>query len=563
MAMNYRNLSEVQRRQAERLGPRTALRYKHNGLYHDVTWNDYRASSVACAAALIDAGVRKGDRVGLLSENRLEWLFADMGIQTAGGINVPPHSPLTARQVQFQFDDAGVTWAFVSTAEQLDKLRQVRHELPRLRGIVAFDDAAVTREDAGANVIPWSLFLHKGRARVGALATELANREAAVGPEDLATIMYTSGTTGNPKGVMLTHHNLISNATASLEVSPTKTGDIVLNWLPLSHIYARLVDHYQTLISGTAVVSLAESAETLVQNLEEIQPTHFCAVPRFYEKVLTAVASPEKEKTAARLKVIFGPRITWLSAGGAPLPRAIAEVYCGAGLPLYQGYGLTESSPVISFNRPGHNKVGTVGLPLPGIEVKIAPDGEVLSRGPHIMKGYWNNPEATAEAIRDGWLHTGDLGEIDADGYLSITGRKKELMVLSNGKKVVPPFIEGLLLGDECIDQAVICGEGRNFLTALVVPHWDNLKKAMRESGVDLDRQPDEKLACDPTVRAFVQKRIEKALVDVSNYEQVRKFILLPKPFTVAAEELTVSLKLRRNVVLNKYREPLDTLYRD
>jgi long-chain acyl-CoA synthetase len=395
------------------------------------------------------------------------------------------------------------------------------------------------------------------------LKKELAQREAAVGPEDLATIMYTSGTTGNPKGVMLTHSNLISNAIASLEVSPTKTGDVVLNWLPFSHIYARLVDHYQTLISGTAVVSLAESADTLVLNLAEIQPSHFCAVPRFYEKVLAAVASGDKEQTRSRLKGIFGPRITWLSAGGAPLPKAIAEIYCDAGLPLYQGYGLTESSPVISFNRPGFNKVGTVGRPLPGIEVKIAPDGEVLSRGPHIMKGYWNNPQATAEALQDGWLHTGDLGEIDADGYLSITGRKKELMVLSNGKKVVPPFIEGLLLGDECIDQAVICGEGRNFLTALVVPHWENLRNAMRESGVSLDGQPEEKLVEDVKVRDFLEKRIHKALVDVANYEQVRKFVLLPTPFTVAAEELTVSLKLRRNVVLNKYRDTLDALYKD
>src|SRR5262249_51600572 len=193
----------------------------------------------------------------------------------------------------------------------------------------------------------------------------------------------------------------------------------------------------------------------------------------------------------------------------------------------------------------------------------IAPDGEVLSRGPHIMKGYWNNPEATAEAIRDGWLYTGDLGEIDSDGYLSITGRKKELMVLSNGKKLVPPYIEGLLLSDDCIDQAVICGEGRNFLTALIVPHWENLRKALRDSDADCDHQPEEKLVEQPAVRDFIQKRIQKALADVSNWEQIKKFVLLPKPFTVAAEELTVSLKLRRNVVLTKYRDVLDALYKD
>jgi long-chain acyl-CoA synthetase len=560
--MNYRNLSEVQRRQAECLGPRTALRYKRNGIYHDVSWTRYREDSVACAAALIDAGVKLGDRVGLLSENRLEWLIADMGILTAGAINMPPHCPLTARQVQFQFDDAGVTWAIVSNAEQLEKLRQVRRELPLLRGIVVFDTAAITPQDSGSNVIPWSIFLQGGRSRAKQLSNELDGRETGTKPEDLATIMYTSGTTGNPKGVMLTHHNLISNACASLEVSPSRADDVVLNWLPLSHIYARLADDYQSLVAG-AVVCLAESADTLIENLAEIQPTHFCAVPRFYEKVLTAFSSPDKEKTASRLRAIFGPRIKWLSAGGAPLPRPIAEVFCRAGLPLYQGYGLTESSPVISFNRPGHNKVGTVGLPLPGIEIKIAPDGEVLSRGPHIMKGYWNNPEATAEAIRDGWLHTGDLGEIDSEGYLSITGRKKELMVMSNGKKLVPPYIEGLLLADDCIDQAAVCGEGRNFLTALIVPHWENVRKALISKGVDCNHQPEEKLAQHPAVRELLQERIHLALVDVSNWEQVRKFVILPKPFTVAGEELTVSLKLRRNVVLNKYRESIDALYKE
>jgi long-chain acyl-CoA synthetase len=230
---------------------------------------------------------------------------------------------------------------------------------------------------------------------------------------------------------------------------------------------------------------------------------------------------------------------------------------------MYQGYGLTETSPVISFNREGHNKPGTVGLPLPGVEVKIAPDGEILTRGPHVMKGYWNNPQATAETIRDGWLHTGDLGQIDADGYLSITGRKKELLVLSNGKKVVPSYIEGLLLSDGCIDQAAICGEGRHFLTALVVPHWDNVRRALRAEGAVSDNEPPHKLAQHPAVRALLRKHIDAALKEVSSSEQVRKFVILPNPFTVAADELTVSLKLRRNVVLAKYQAQLEALYRE
>jgi long-chain acyl-CoA synthetase len=280
------------------------------------------------------------------------------------------------------------------------------------------------------------------------------------------------------------------------------------------------------------------------------------AVPRFYEKVYTAVADPDQGVTSRRLRDIFGPRLRYLSSGGAPLPPVVARAYHEAKLLVLQGYGLTESSPVISFNHPDNYKLETVGQPVPGVEVKIAPDGEILSRGPHIMKGYWNNPQATAEALTDGWLHTGDLGSLDADGFLSITGRKKELMVLSSGKKVVPPYLEGLLVADPCIDQAVICGEGKNFLTALIVPAWDKLRETLHIQG------EEGTLARDPAVYQFLEKRIAAALKDVCQWEQVKKFVVLPHPFTIAAEELTVSLKLRRNAILNHYGERVEELYR-
>jgi long-chain acyl-CoA synthetase len=555
--MSYQNLAELHRRQAERLGPRPVLRYKRHGLYHDVSWEDYRADALACAAALADVGVRPGDRVGLVGENRLEWLLADMGILAAGAVNVSPHAPLAARQIHFQLADAGACWLFVSTREQRDKVRQVRAELPDLRGVVAFDSAA-----AADDTLSWAGFLQRGRQALGRLGPELARRERQLGPEDLATIMYTSGTTGNPKGVMLTHANLLSNALASNEASPREAGAVLLAWLPFSHIYARTVDHYLTLVAGVTM-GLAESAETVVQNLGEIEPTHMSSVPRFYEKVLTAVSGSDPAKVHRRLRDIFGPRVDWLGSGGAPLPLAIAEAFHAAGLLVLQGYGLTESSPVISFNRKAHYKLDTVGQLLPGVEVVIAPDGEVLTRGPHVMKGYWNNRQATAEAIQGGWLYTGDLGRLDEDGFLSITGRKKELLVLSNGKKVVPPHLEGLLLADECIDQAVIYGEGRNFLTALVVPHWDNVRRALRDQGAAVDHEAEERLARHPAVLALLRRRIDAALADVSDWEQVRKFLVLPRPFTVAADELTVSLKLRRNVVFAKYRAELDGLYRE
>ncbi len=491
-----------------------------------------------------------------MGENSLDWLLADMAILTAGAVNVSPHAPLTARQIHYQLLDADVCWAFVSNGAQLDKLRSLRGELPALREIVVFDPGA-----ADGDALSWEAFLQRGREALPRLASELAWRESVLRADDLATVMYTSGTTGNPKGVMLTHGNLVSNALACLALQPHAPDDVVLSWLPYTHIYARTVDHYTCLAAGTTL-ALAESAEKLVDNLAEVQPTHMAAVPRFYEKVLTAVASADPAETGKRLRRIFGPRIDWISSGGAPLPTPIAEAYHAAGLKLLQGYGLTETSPVISFNTKAHNKLGTVGRPVPGVEVRIASDGEVLTRGPHVMKGYWKNPEATADTIRDGWFHTGDLGSVDADGFLSITGRKKELMVLSNGKKVVPSHIEGLLASDACIDQVVVCGEGRNFLTALLVPHWANVRDALAGEGIKLEGEPD-RWTRHPSVVDLLTRRCQTALAELSRMEQIKKFVVLSRPFTIENDELTVSLKLRRNVVMKHHAERLEEMYRE
>jgi len=308
---------------------------------------------------------------------------------------------------------------------------------------------------------------------------------------------------------------------------------------------------------------LAESAETVVENLQDVEPTNLNSVPRFYEKVLSSVHGDCGEQRQQKLRDVFGRRIGFIGSGGAPLPVAVAEAYNSAGLPLMQGYGLTESSPVISFSKPGANKLGAVGKALPGVEIRIAADGEVLTRGPHVMKGYWNNPDATADAIRDGWLHTGDLGRLDEDGYLFITGRKKELLVLSNGKKVVPNFIEGLLIADPCIDQAVVCGEGRSYLTALIVPNWENLRLELTRLSGAVAGLSDSALAQHADVITFLQGRMETALKDVAAWEKVKKFLILPRPLSVAEEELTPSLKLRRGFVTRKYQSALAALYDD
>ena len=546
--MPDRNLAASLRRQAETIGPRPAIRFKRDGRYQVLTWAQYRDDALACAAALAAHGVEPGDRVGLLAENRVEWLVADVGILTAGAVAVTPHASLSAKQVAFQMRDAGAKWLFVSTAAQLEKVNHASAEMPDVKGVVVFDAAA-------GGAASWDEFLARGRAELPGRAAELARREAATGPDDMATVMYTSGTTGEPKGVMLTHGNILSNVLACLEGEPVFADDVNLCWLPLSHIYARTIDHYERLVAG-AELALAESAETVVANLAEVRPTQFSSVPRFYEKLLAAVASPDPAVTAAKLRAVFGPRARCLGAGGAPLPAAVERALRDAGLPVFPGYGLTETSPVLTFNLSTRDRPFTVGAAVPGVEIRIAADGEVLARGPCVMKGYWNNPAATADAIRDGWFHTGDLGALDADGFLTITGRKKELLVLSNGKKVVPTQIEGLLVADDCIDQAAVYGEGRNYLTALVVPHWENVRRALggRDEGEDA-------LAADPAVRDLLRARIDARLADVAGYEQVRKFAVLPRPFTVAAEELTVSLKMRREVIFVHHRAALEALY--
>src|SRR3954447_8527797 len=315
----FRNIAEAHRVQAERLGPQVALRYKRGGSWQDLMWSDYRADVLACAAALIGAGVRPGDRVGLLGENRVEWMIADLGILAAGGVTVSPHAALSARQVQFERHHAGARWLFASTAAQCDKVRQVRDELPGLEGVVAFDAAA-----AGAGVESWENFVRRGRESLARHQAELARREAALGPDELATIIYTSGTTGNPKGVMLSHGNLLSNVAQCLEANAVRPDDVALCWLPLSHIHARMADFYQPVVAGTRVC-LSESVETVVADIAEVHPTHISCVPRFYEKVLAACGSPDPAVTSQRLRGLFGPRIRFLGAGGAKLPWPIEQ----------------------------------------------------------------------------------------------------------------------------------------------------------------------------------------------------------------------------------------------
>jgi long-chain acyl-CoA synthetase len=552
----FPNLVTMHRAAADCLGPRASIRFKRDGLFHDLSWSAYRRQADAAAAGLISLGIQPGDRVGILSENRVEWLVADISILTAGAADVPLHAPLTPPQAAYQLAHSGVKGLFVSGQTQLDKIATVRDELPALEWVVSFNPA---HSSAFPDLMTWDGLLVRGRKQLQRLVDGLGVIERSLDHDSLATIIYTSGTTGRPKGVMLTHGNLVSNAEATFRCSESSSSDILLSWLPYSHIYARTCDHYATICAGSTVC-LAESIDTLIVNLAEIQPTDLTSVPRFYEKVWSAVEMLPEAERRTRLQRIFGPRVRRLSSGGAPLPRHVADGFQAAGLPLLEGYGLTESSPVISFNRLGANRAGTVGTAVSGVDVKIAADGEVLTRGPHVMKGYWNDPEATARAVVDGWLHTGDVGTLDAEGYLAITDRKKDLIITSGGKNIAPSELERLLVSDPYIDQAVVHGDRRPFVSALIVPNLPLLTEKARELGAALDVDEHD-LIRNEAVRSFLGERVKLLMNEVSNPERVKALLVLGRPFRVEDNEMTATQKVRRRHILKEFEHQFEELY--
>ena len=553
----YSSIPVMHRTIAERLGPRIALRSKKNGFYYDFSWRDFRRQADNAAAGLIGLGVQKGDRVALLSANRIEWMIADQAILSTGAADVPLHAPLAPKQVEYQVGHSESRGIIVSNQEQADKVFKVLAQLPKLEFLVSFDPIQVP-QGCRLKTLTWAGLQQRGFAAGPEAQQEIRRREQALTHDDLVTIIYTSGTTGNPKGVMLTHGNLVSNAMATRAISDIGPNDVLLSWLPYSHIYARTVDLYVPLLAEM-VVALGESVDTLVQNLAETWPTWLTSVPRFYEKVWSNVEQLPPADRAAALRRIFGPRIRTLSSGGAPLPVHVCNGFMAAGIPMYEGYGLTETSPVLSFNNPQAHRVGSVGKMLPDAEVKIAEDGEILVRGPQIMKGYWRNPEATAEAIVDGWFHTGDVGRLDEEGFLYITDRKKDLIITSAGKNIAPAELERILLTDPYIDQAVAYGDGRRFVSALVVPNFPSLEQKAKELGCAVES--DGGFITSEPIRKFYEGRIKELMEEVSNPERVKKFLLLDRPFKLEDDELTATLKVRRRHVIQKYEQQLAALY--
>ncbi|MDQ3213952.1 MAG: long-chain fatty acid--CoA ligase [Acidobacteriota bacterium] len=545
-------------------------------------------------------GVSPGDRVAIVAESRPEWIICDLAILAAGGVTVPIYPTLSSAQARYILQDSGARVAIVSTADQLGKVQEVRHLLPSLEAVVVMDAAA----GQAASVLTMDDVALRGHARMtGEWGAGRTFRDAArqVAPDDLATIIYTSGTTGEPKGVMLTHGNLVANLEAGSQVLELSQADVALSFLPLSHGFERMVS-YIYLFTGVSIV-FAESMETIARDIGTVQPTVVTGVPRVYEKIQARIvttgegASPAKAaifrwavkagiaKARARLtgrtpgtlvsaraavadRLVFstirqrlGGRIRFLVSGSAPLGASVLEFFHGIGLPIVEGYGLTETAPILTVNPANAPRAGTVGRPLPNVELRIAPDGEILARGPNVMTGYYNKPEATREVLKDGWFATGDIGALDAEGYLRITDRKKDILVTSGGKNIAPQPIEDVLRRSPLVAEAVVLGDRRRYVAALLVPEFTALERRLQ--GLGRPPAARDELVTRPDVIALYQEIVDALNRDLSPYERVKRMALLPSEFTVASGELTPTLKVKRRVVEERWRTQIEALYRD
>lgn len=583
----------------EKFDKPNALQVKVDGAYRPISSRTLLERVRRVALGLQELGLRSGDRVGLLSENRPEWAIADYACLTGCMADVPIYPNATGEQAAYILRDSGAAAIFVSTAEQAAKVAQVRKQCPSLRYIIGFDAQKNEHVD---------LTIADVEAR--GTAAETADRVAAyrkaataVKPGDVATIIYTSGTTGDPKGVMLTHDNIFSNVRASRAVVPFAGSDTCLSFLPLSHIFERMAGHYMMLDTGTSI-AYAESMEKVRDNLPEVRPTLVLSVPRLYEKMYAAVLEKALSGSIVKKQIFFwarrvadrwanmklsgvepkgllalqyaiaqklvfsklkartGGQLRYFVSGGAPLAPEINKFFYAAGLVILEGYGLTETSPVIAVNSPKDFKIGSVGKPVSGVEVSIAPDGEILTRGPHVMKGYYNKPDATSDVIDgEGWFHTGDIGEIDADGFLRITDRKKDIIVTAAGKNIAPQPIEGMVKQNKFVTEAVMIGDRRKYPVMLVVPNWDNLEKWSRAKGLAWTSRGE--LLRNPAIKEKMEQEVMGELQNLARFEMPKRVGLVEHEFSVERGELTPTLKVKRRVVDKSYKSLIDSLYEE
>jgi long-chain acyl-CoA synthetase len=576
-------------------GKSDLLLVKAGGQWRPISAADFGFTVKALSLGLNSLGIQPGDRIAILSENRPEWAMADFAAQCAGVASVPIYPTLPANQIAPLLRDAGARAIFVSVSEQLGKIMTIKKECPAIEYVIAIE--AGPPQEAG--YLTFAQVVDKGRATLEMSPGVFEQRAARVRPEDLATIIYTSGTTGEPKGAMLSHGNFVSNIVNSCKVVPISNEATALSFLPLSHVFERMIDY--SYFHVQASIAYAESIERLKDNFLEVKPHTFAAVPRVYEKVHARILARVESASAVKKKLFFwavgvgrkrvpyaekgehppgglavqlavadalvlkkiraalGSRFRYAVSGGAPLSRELAEFFVGAGVTIYEGYGLTETSPVICVNGPGAWRLGTVGRPIPGVEVKIAPDGEILTRGPHVMKGYFGKPEATAEAIdSEGWFHTGDIGHMDAEGFLAITDRKKDLIVLAGGKKAAPQPIENELKKSSFVELPIVLGDRHKFLGALIVPNFERLKEYAATHGISY--RP-ESIDSNPEIRTLFQREIDAYNAGKPHHEQIRAFALLPSDLTIEDGSITPTLKVKRRILESRYHSLIEGMY--
>ncbi len=601
---------------------RTVLRHKPDDEWIDISWEELEARVQSLAGALHEQGVRPGDRVALLSENRPEWAITDLATQLLGGVNVSVYTSLPPAKVGYILRDSGAEVCVVSVPVQRKKIEAILDECPALETVIVMDEMP---DDPPAALMRWDDVLERGAAYWSQHEDDLNALAADVEPEDPSALIYTSGTTGEPKGVILTHRNFCSNVKAALQRVPFGENDHHLSFLPLSHAFERTAGHTAILAAG-ATISYAESVEAVSQNLQEVQPTVMISVPRMFEKVYTRVTKQAEEGGALKQKVFewavragekhaaaeqAGGAGPWLKAqkalahrlvfstlheklggnlkfavsGGAALPKDIGTFFQAAGVTIIEGYGLTETAPVMTVNPMDAPRYGTVGHVLPGVSVAIqsledesilgtvsgndyptsttTAEGEILVKGPNVMKGYWQRPEETRAAFDPkGWYHTGDVGQF-TDGYLQITDRIKHMIVSRGGKNIYPGPLEEAFKTKGWIDQIVVLGEDRPFLTALVVPDFESLRMWARDRDVDEGRYSDAELIEHEEVQGLFDRAFTEFNREAAAHEKVRNFRLLAEPFTVEDGTLTPTLKLRRSVIAERYADRIDGMYEE
>ncbi len=593
------SMGAIFQNRVEQYGDTTLVLWKNKGKWEEISWKKLDEMVRALGLFLIARGIRPGDKVALFSPNRYEWWVADLAIISVGAVNVPIYATNSAEESRYIIENSDSQLCFVGTTAQMEKILSVKPRLPELKEIVLFDEGG----KLPADVIALPDAFREGREYKN--KDDFDKRLPPIGIDDLATIIYTSGTTGPPKGVMLTHHNFVANVNQLRAVDPDflKPGHTFLSFLPLAHSLERTVGYYTPIFLGGHKVAFAESTDKLLENFQEIRPTFLVSVPRIYEKVHSgivskvAAASPVKKalfnwamgiakenlpyicenkprtgvfafKYNLADKIIFSKlraalgmdRLEAAVSGGGPLSVSDAEFFLGMGIKVLEGFGLTETAPVTNGNKPRHIKPGTVGPALQDTLIKIAADGEIIINGPQVMKGYYNNEAATKAAFtEDGFFRTGDIGEIDADGFLKITGRIKDLIITSGGKNISPFNIENALAASSLVEQAVVIGDNRKYLSALIVPTFATLEVWAKENGIAFANRAE--LIGNPAVQNLYAKEIEECMKDYARVEQIRKFTLLEAEWTQNTGELTPTLKMKRRVINQKYASLIEAMY--